>query len=229
MANNHKVSSQTQSRNIFRWLGNLFVKKKIDYFDIFITGVSISLDATTSLKEFLSDGGIDEMELEKIKDIKQAGTDHVHESLKIVEDAFITPIDQKDIVEILKGIEQVLHSVESVANHFYIMRVGNCDEAMCELINIEVSLCEKLYDLMVAFKRFKESRSDNINELIRAINILEEQGDRAYSKSMLQLFSTEKDVIVILKKKEMYQRLEYSIDCFKRVGDMVDDLITVTK
>lgn len=186
------------------------------------------MKAAKSLKTIISNSDIDHKELLHIKEFKKIGSKHVNESLKIVEKAFITPIDQKDIIEILKGMEDILHSIHSIANHLYIMNITIIDEFMLHFVEIIISICEKLYDLMVAFKQFNKHGKENIYNLIEEISKLEEEGDRTYSECMIRIFSFETDAITILKKKEIYQRLEYSLDCFKRVADMIGNLIIAT-
>ncbi|MDD3027926.1 MAG: DUF47 family protein [Erysipelotrichaceae bacterium] len=207
---------------------SIFIGRKVEYFDMFIKGVAISQAAVHILQDNMSNGSLGKDELERIKELKQNGTRHVHESLKLVEEAFITPIDQRDIIEILEGIDAGLHSIESVANHFYIMDLEGCDEYMKMLLGVNMELCERINELMILFKRYKNVKRDQINAVIKSISDLEEQGDAIYSKSMLELFRNEKDPLVIVKKKEIYQRLEYSGDCFKRVGDVIEGLITVS-
>jgi uncharacterized protein Yka (UPF0111/DUF47 family) len=195
---------------------------------LFSVHFSLSVTAAKSLKRILSDGEINQMELLKIKEYKKIGSKHVNKSLKIVEEAFITPIDQRDIIEILKGMEDILHSIESIGRHIYIMRISKIDEFMERSVKIIVSICEKLYDLMVVFKQFDKNNKDNIYNLIKEIGQLEEEGDRTYSECMINIFSCETDAITIIKKKEIYQRLEYSLDCFKRVADLIGNLIIAT-
>lgn len=206
----------------------IFISAKVDYFEIFIKGVAISMAAIHNLQTALVNDNLNEAELLEIKALKQKGTRHVRDSLKLVEDSFITPIDQRDIIEILKGIDAGLHSIESVANHFYIMNLDDCDSFMAGLLAINKELCERINELMLLFKRFKNTRREKIDEIIRAISELEEQGDALYSKSMQDLFSNDQDPLTIVKKMEIYQRLEYSGDCFKRVADLIEGLFTVS-
>ncbi|MDD4402462.1 MAG: DUF47 family protein [Desulfitobacteriaceae bacterium] len=228
MASDNDKNIKPKANQYFEKFLHKFINEKVDYYDIFIKDVSISLKAAKSLKTIISNSDIDHKELLHIKEFKKIGSKHVNESLKIVEKAFITPIDQKDIIEILKGMEDILHSIHSIANHLYIMNITIIDEFMLHFVEIIISICEKLYDLMVAFKQFNKHGKENIYNLIEEISKLEEEGDRTYSECMIRIFSFETDAITILKKKEIYQRLEYSLDCFKRVADMIGNLIIAT-
>lgn len=217
------------SGNYVKSIADLFkgiIKKNdVNYFEIFIKGVSISLEAANGLSRAFDDGIVDSRELLKVKELERKGDVHVHESLKIVEEAFITPINQSDIVEILKLIENVTDGIDDAANHIYIMRLDTDDTYMRHFVKIIISSCEKLHELMKSLKHFKEQQYSDLRRLIVEINDLEEEGDRTYSESMRYLFQYEKDPVNIIKKKEIYQRLEYAIDCVEDVADVIEKLI----
>lgn len=201
-------------------MGNMLSRKETDYFEMFAKGITISLDAAKRLQSSFSDGTINETELKFIKDAEHEGDKHVHECLKIIDSAFITPIDRTDIIEILKAIENVTDSVDEVANHLYMMRITEADEYMSKFVDLSVTSCEILHDLMMVIKRFKKN-PDKIHELIIEVNHLEEEGDATYTKSMRNLFEFQTDPIIIIKSKEIYQLLEHTLDCCEDVADMV--------
>ena len=219
---NAKLEAKTFAQKIKAKL----MKSEIDYFDMFVNGVSISLEAAKGLKAAFADEEINKDELKNIKEVEHKGDRYMHQFQKIIEAAFITPIDQSDIMEILKGIENITDSIDDIANHIYIMRVTQSDKFMSQFVDTIISSCEKTYDLMVALKQFRKNPNKNINNLVIEINALEEQGDRIYSESMRHLFGVETDPINIVKKKEIYQRLEHTLDCCEDVADMIEKLMT---
>ena len=222
-----KMKKQKEATLMGR-IARIFGGQKVDYFEIFIKGVAICEAAVHILQEDLVNDNLSNEELQRIKELKQKGTRHVYESLRLVEEAFITPIDQRDIIEILKGIDVCLHSIESVANHFYIMGLDECDEYMQNLLALNKDMAAKINELMILFKRYKNTRREKFDEIIITINELEQEADNLYSKSMSELFTNHNDPLIVIKKKEIYQRLEYSGDCFKRVADQVESLIVLS-
>ena len=126
-------------------------------------------------------------------------------------------------MEILKGIENITDSIDDVANHIYMMRVTKGDEFTSRFVDIMVTSCEKTYELMVALKNFQTKYGKKISDLIIEINALEEEGDKVYLESMRRIFSVETDPISIIKKMEIYQRLENTLDCCEDVADMIEN------
>jgi len=199
-------------------------RKQADYFDMFEKGISISHEAALKLQTAFSDGVINVAELKLVKDLEHDGDRHIHESLKIIDDAFITPIDRSDIVDILNGIENITDSIEAVADHIYMMRIDQSNEFMRKFVDLIVISCQKLHDLMIIVKGFKKDRKA-LMELIIEVNRLEEEGDRTYSMSMRDLFEFETNAITIIKHKEIYQLSEQALDRCEDVADMVEKIM----
>lgn len=199
-------------------------RKSVDYFEMFAEGVSISLKAAQRLQTAFADGIINREELKLVKEAEHEGDKHIHQCLKKIEVAFVTPIDRTDIVEILKGIENITDSIDSVAIHIYMMHLTEANEYLGKFVEYVVSSCETLYDLMKEIKKFKKSLK-NILEYIIEVNRIEEEGDQIYIKSMKDLFEKETDPIKIIKNKEIYQLLEHTLDCCEDVADMVEKIL----
>lgn len=216
---------KTEPESLVEKIKNKLIKPKVDYFEMFVVGAAISLEAANTLKVALHDQIIDKKSLRVIKELEHKGDQHMHQSLEIIEVAFITPIDQRDMMEILVGIENITDSIDDIANHINILSLGKRDDFMVRFMDIIVSACEKTHELMVAFKQFEKPSKKNIIQLVIAINALEEEGDRVYSQSMGYLFEMETDILTIVKKKEIYQRLEHTLDCCEHTADLIERLM----
>lgn len=206
-------------------MSNIFGKKDVDYFEMFEKAISVSYQAALRLQTAFADGTINLDELKLVKEAEHEGDKIVHESMKIIDVAFITPIDRTDIVEILNGIEGITDSIEAVANHIYMMHIVRSNDYLGKFVQLVVVSCQRLHDLMSALKMFKKNRKD-LNAYIIEINRLEEEGDRTYSESMRNLFDFETNPITIIKNKEIYQLLENALDCCEDVADIVEKMLT---
>ncbi|MHB1483269.1 MAG: DUF47 domain-containing protein [Saccharofermentanales bacterium] len=209
-------------------MGNMITRKNVDYFEMFASGISISLKAANLLRTAFADDIIDDKELAKIKEVEHEGDRYVHASLKTVEAAFITPIDRTDIIEIIKGIENVTDCIDNISNHIYMMCITGSDCYMRDFIGIVVTSCERLNDLMIALKQFKKNPNNNIMDLIIEVNRLEEEGDRIFQESMRNLFKYETNVLTVIKNKELYKLFERAIDSCEDIADMIEKVM-ITK
>jgi uncharacterized protein len=203
----------------------IIIKSDVDYFEMFVKGAEISLRAALALKHALADEQINEHELIKIREIEHEGDRHVHDSLQIVNDAFITPIDQSDLLDILKGIEDVTDYIDDVAAHCYMLNIRSTDMYIDRFINIMVMTCQKQLELMKHLKNIKKLPYEQMKKLIEEINSLEEDADLVYQMGMRQLFTNGLDPVEIIRRKEIYIRLEDVLDGLERVANVVYGLM----
>lgn len=202
----------------------LFSHNEVDCFELFQISISFSRKAAVTLKKAYEDGVVDYNELKNLKAIEHEADIHVHRCLKMVEEAFITPIDRSDIVEIIKEIENITDSIDSIANHTYMMCVNQVNEAAQALMDLVVDACIKLEELMKNLKNFKKEFK-KINDLIIEINNIEEAGDKTYGGAMRSLFEFETDAKKIIVWKLLYDQLEGALDKCEDVADIVQKII----
>lgn len=202
----------------------LFSGKDVDCFELFEISVSFSHRAAETLGKSFEDGIVDYNELQNLKSIEHEADIHVHRCLKLVEEAFITPIDRSDIVEIIKEIENITDSIDSIANHTYMMCVKEVNESARNLMSLVEEACEKLVDLFKNLKNYKKDFK-KINDLIIEINNIEEVGDKTYQNAMRNLFEFETDPKRIIVWKLLYDQLENALDKCEDVADIVHKII----
>ena len=80
-------------------------------------------------------------------------------------------------------------------------------------------------ELMICLRNFKKLDLKKMNALIEEINDLEEVADRNYMESMRELFTTDLDCITVIKKKEIYQRMEDVLDRCEDTANAVEKLL----
>ncbi|NLX63404.1 MAG: DUF47 family protein [Clostridiaceae bacterium] len=142
----------------------------------------------------------------------------------LYQEAFITPIDRSDIVEIIKEIENITDSIDSVANITHMMCVSHVNESAQTLMGFVVDACVKLEELMKTLKNFKKEFK-KINDLIIEINNIEEAGDKVYFTAMRNLFQYETDAKKIIIWQRLYDQLESALDKCEDVADIVQKII----
>jgi len=213
------------SDSIFIKIKNMITRGDVDYFQMFVEGAEISLRAALALQIAFRDEQINETELDKIKEIEHEGDRHVHKSIKILEDAFITPIDQTELLDILKGIEEVTDHIDDVASHCYMLHIDQTDEYIEGFMKTMVEACQKQVDLMAHLRNFKKLKFKEMDNIITEINALEEAADRIYLTGMRELFSQEKNAITIIRKQGIYSRLEDVLDSIEDVSDGIKKVL----
>jgi len=205
-------------------MGMMVKNRQNDYFSMFAASARIASRAARAMQKAFANAQIDLEELRAIKGIEHEGDQHMHKSLKVIEDAFITPLDYSDMIMILKGIEDVTDSVDCIASHIYMMRVQDTDKYMMKFIDCIVESCDLLEKLMDSLHLYKKEPKP-LHELIIEINHLEEVGDSTYSAAMHELYDNPTDPIKVIVRSKLYDLMEHACDCVEDVADGAEKII----
>lgn len=203
-----------------------FFSKGTDYFSLFEKGIGISNRAAEVLQKVFADSRINEKEIEQLRGIEHEGDRHLHECAGLIADAFITPIDRSDLMNILNKIECITDSLDDIGNQIYMMHITEKNEVIDQFIKLIAEACGELCLLMTAFKQFKKSQS-GIHEIAIKVNHIEEEGDALFTKAMRELFDPEanRNAVDIIRMQNLYNTLEDALDYCEDVADIVEQVI----
>lgn len=203
-----------------------FFSKGPDYFGLFEKGIQISDKAAKLLKTAFSDSKIDLEEIKNLKEIEHEGDRHVHDCAGLISDAFITPVDRSDMMNIVAAIESVTDGIDDIGNQIYMMHVTEKNETIDKFIGLISEACEALCSMMSVFKQFKRS-SKTIHEISIKVNHIEEEGDALFTEAMRGLFdpSEKRETIDIIRMQNLYNTLENALDYCEDVADIVEQVI----
>jgi predicted phosphate transport protein (TIGR00153 family) len=144
----------------------------------------------------------------------------IHQIVNELNETFITPIDREDIFSLADGLDNVMDSLDVIANRIFIYKVKNPIEYGPQLSEIILRQAEILKDIVPGLSEAK----DTLSKLI-SIKKLETEGDVIFRQAISQLFENEKDPIELIKKKEILEILEKAIDRCNSVGIIIEGII----
>lgn len=136
---------------------------------------------------------------------------------------FITPFDSDDIYRLVSSLDDVADTIHGCGKRLIMYDVDVQDKYFLVLSGYVKEVVKQLNTLIchLHHRRF----SKEIEEMIIGINVWENKGDDTFSEGMQALFRNEVDAKNIIKKKEVYQLLESTIDCCEDVANIVESIL----
>ena len=197
-----------------------------DYFGLFEKGIEISNKAAKTLQAALADSEINEDEIHKLKEIEHEGDRLVHVASKLISDAFITPIERPDMMNMVASIEALTDSIDDIANQIYMMHIEKKDDVTDKFVGLIIQACEELTKMMSLFKQFKK-KQEPIHKSSILVNHIEEEGDTLFMNAVRNLFdpANPAETFDIIRKKNLYSSFEDALDCCEDVADIVESII----
>ncbi|AWB43408.1 DUF47 domain-containing protein [Paenibacillus sp. CAA11] len=135
---------------------------------------------------------------------------------------FITPIERDDIMELTTTLDDVMDGLEATTARFFMYHLSEPDEHIVKFAEI---LRNSAYEIQKAIHLLSTKKLLAIREHTIRLNDLENQGDELQRISVNELFAKVKDPIELIKKKEIYERLEATTDSCEHVASMLESII----
>ncbi|MEK7077348.1 MAG: DUF47 family protein [Patescibacteria group bacterium] len=132
---------------------------------------------------------------------------------------FVTPIDREDIFALSRAVDDVMDYADSTVEEMKLFNIEP-DEHIKEMV-------ERLYnatkDIHFAVQNMRKRPGLCAEHLIRAKKA-ENSVERCYREALFELFET-KDVIRILKTREIYRHLSNAADRVGESADIIGDIL----
>jgi predicted phosphate transport protein (TIGR00153 family) len=194
--------------------------RKIAFFDMFNEAARNMVLGSRLLKEMVQSYENIETKAREIKRVESAGDAITHTIFRNLNQTFITPIDREDIYALASCIDDVLDFVEAAADGLVIYKIDKPTPEAVELVNIIYQSCEELERGIAQLGKVKD-----MNVTFVTVNSLENEADRITRDAIARLFENEKDPIMLIKWKEIYESLEEGTDRCEDVANVLERIL----
>ncbi len=202
-----------------------FLPQETIFFDFFEQHAKITSQAAQILQQFMqSDHTLTQNEVNPIKDLEHQADKIVFHCIDTLHKSFITPLQQNDIFRLISCMDDVMDCIEEVYDDCLIYKILLFTSEAKEMSRLLVLATDKL-ECMVQGLRNRKKYSTMMRETSRQIHQLEDQADQVLRKALGQLFDEEQDLRLLIKWKEIYERLERAMDYCNDVSDIIEGII----
>jgi len=201
----------------------MFKKNKKDiFFRTFDEMADIIVEAAEYFAKGVTDLSDVESFVKKMKEYENNCDQKTHTILSELNKVFITPIERDDIMALTTSLDDVMDGLEATSTRFLMYGVKEKDDYITRFADILVRSAHQIksaIDLLTQ-KKLLPIREHNI-----AIHGLENEGDDLLNISIYRLFADVKDPIELIKRKEIYERLEKTTDCCEDVANTLETIV----
>jgi uncharacterized protein Yka (UPF0111/DUF47 family) len=156
----------------------------------------------------------------ELKELETEGDQITHDVIQHLNVRAATPFAVSDAHELISELDDVVDLAEEVADFMGLYRI----EAATEQAITLASVLERAgRELAVALTRLR--RPVDLRPHIVALSELEHEGDRLERDALSSLFDGGIDPMVVIRWKDIYERLEAAIDACRHAGNTLESLI----
>jgi len=191
------------------------------FFSLFTKQVEVIAEASRLLLEGAKAGNSRLPEVAKqIIALEHKGDEIIHEIFTRLNQTFITPFDPEDIHNLSSKLDDVLDGIEDCAHRMVAYRLDAIPVEMMAVSEVIHKCCKALQRAFIALEKNEE-----VMEHCIEINRLENEADCLVRDAVANLFEHQKDAIVLIKLKEIYDFLEGTTDSCEDVADVLQNVV----
>jgi uncharacterized protein len=172
------------------------------------------------LKEMMEGYQDIEQKAREIKRVESAGDAITHTIFRNLNQTFITPIDREDIYALASCIDDVLDMIEATADRLVVFKIEKPTQEAIKLADIIYRSAEELGRGIAQLGKVTD-----LNATFVTVNSLENEADRITRDAIARLFESERDAIVVIKWKEIYESLEQTTDRCEDVANVLEQIL----
>ncbi|HYI99159.1 MAG TPA: DUF47 family protein [Thermoleophilaceae bacterium] len=151
---------------------------------------------------------------------EQDGDRITHDIIRRLNETFVTPIDREDIYELASALDDVVDFTEEVADYLILYKIEAPMEQAQRLAHVLLESSRAISEAMPRLRGFKDMSHYTVE-----INRLENDGDRIVREAIASLFDNGIDPMVVIRWKDIFERLESAIDATERVANILENIV----
>ena len=197
--------------------------RETSFFDYFERHAALTIQGTKEFEELAKGSGPVGPRAKRIKEIEHETDVITHDCVTALHATFITPIERDDIHRLITRMDDIMDFVEAASERIALYELTTMTPEIRELARVLVKATEKLQEALRGLRNMKNAAF--IKEKCIEVNSLENEADAILRIGLARLFKEEKDPILIIKWKEIYEALEEATDRCEDVANIIEGVI----
>jgi len=154
-----------------------------------------------------------------IAEAEHAADDATHTIMRRLNQTFVTPFDRDDIYNLASRLDDCMDYMDEAADLIVLYKVDALPARVSDQVQVLQRAAELTADAMPRLRSM-----DSLSEYWVEVNRLENQADKIHRKLLAQMFDEIADPILLMKLKEIVEKLEDAADAFEKVANTVETI-----
>ncbi len=198
----------------------MFAPRDRIYFELFEEAGRNILRSAELLDELLSGYPETKSLAEEIRDCEHEGDRIIHDIIDRLNHTFVTPIDREDILALASALDDIVDYIEEVADYLGLYKIEAPMDQSVKLARVLRAAAKQICEAMPQLRAFND-----ISKYTVEINRLENEGDRITREAVASLFDGGIDPMVVIRWKDLFERLEEAIDSTEKVANILEGVV----
>jgi predicted phosphate transport protein (TIGR00153 family) len=203
---------------------NRILPKEIGFFTFFEEHSRLSIEAAKELQSIAQNPSDLYNGIERIREVEHQADIITHKCIEALHRTFITPIDRGEIHRLMKRLDDIIDAIDSATSRMILYEIIEIRPEFSRFADILVTATTAINGALSSLSDLKKGNKA-ISDCCRVIHETEKKGDEILRSALARLFKEEKDPILVIKWKGIFERLERASDSCERVADIIEGIV----
>jgi predicted phosphate transport protein (TIGR00153 family) len=201
-------------------LGHIFNSRDREFFDLFEEAAKNVVRGADLLDQMLAHFPERADLARDIVICEQQGDRIAHDIHHELNSTFVTPIDREDILELTSDMDDIIDLIDEVADYLGLYKIEAPMEQSQRMAHILLQATRQIEEAMPRLRTFQD-----LSHFTVEVNRLENDGDRTSRHAIASLFDNGIDPMVVIRWKDIFERLEEAIDACEHVANTLEGIV----
>jgi len=201
-------------------LSQIFAPKEREFFDLFEEAGKNAVRAAALLELMLEKWPDHGEALRDVVVCEQEGDRITNDIIQRLNQTFVTPFDREDIIALASAMDNIVDFIEEIADFLGLFRIEAPTDQAQRMGRVLHEATRHVNDAMPALRRLEDVRT-----FMLEVNRLESEGDRILREAVATLFDHGIDPMMVIRWKDIYERLEDAIDSTETAMNIMSGII----
>jgi len=190
------------------------------FFDLLAASAAHLVTGANLLAELLgADRPTRKVLAKQMSDAEHLADEATHQIMRRLNQTFVTPFDRDDIYGLASALDDCMDFMEEAADLIVLYKIDELPPRVADQVQVLQRSAELTAEAMPRLRSM-----ENLAEYWVEVNRLENQADKSHRKLLAQMFDEITDPILLMKLKEVVEKLEDAADAFEKVANMVETI-----
>jgi uncharacterized protein len=199
-----------------------FLPKEYGFFNFFEQHAKLTTEVCCQFLEMATTSEDIHGHVSRIHELEHEADKITHVCIEALHRTFITPIERTDILQLIKQLDDILDAIDATCSRIELYGIIQMRREAQELADVLVASMAEITGGLVGIRNLKDIQK--INDHLLAIHDLESKGDIILRSALIRLFQ-EENPILIIKWKEIFERLEKAVDRCENVANIIEGIV----
>lgn len=159
----------------------------------------------------------------RIKEIETEADHITHEFANKIDTTFVTPLDKEDLHALSSELDDVTDYIEACTGRMGLYQLKEARPDLASLVTMLVAITEAMLEAVKTLRTMPGR--EKLQGLLIRIHQIENDHDTAFRKALADLLNAPgADPIQVIKWKEVYDRIETSVDKCEDIANIIESV-----